>query len=260
MPLSTAFLINGTINNRILTNRMSFNKEKVNNIDNDNIINDQISTIQPPKEDDNIAKEQGKGNFDDQTKQIYALFREIRDDIKGIRDELTDVHLRIDDLEKKENRSRSQSPNKRVTFYETEKSKANNNNDTSKGKDRETYNTTRQENNFFGNVNNRGTISNYNRERRNAPRKYDQQLNFYNKRDAMSSDRTISEEYNINKLRKQEETPLAQKSIISNSNNREISELKDMLKNKDDKLNNLSQKVESVLLMLAGNTPTNKEC
>ena len=33
-----------------------------------------------------------------------------------------------------------------------------------------------------------------------------------------------------------------------------------MLKNKDDKLNNLSQKVESVLLMLAGNTPTNKEC
>ncbi len=76
----------------------------------------------------------------------------------------------------------------------------------------------------------------------------------------MSSDRTTSEEYNINKLRKQEEIPLAQKSIISNSNNREISELKDMLKNKDDKLNNLSQKVESVLLMLAGNTPTNKEC
>ena len=33
-----------------------------------------------------------------------------------------------------------------------------------------------------------------------------------------------------------------------------------MLKNKDDKLNNLSQKVESVLLMLAGNTLTNKEC
>ena len=58
----------------------------------------------------------------------------------------------------------------------------------------------RQGNNFFGNVNNRGTISNYNRERRNAPRKYDQQLNFYNKRDAMSSDRTTSEEYNINKL------------------------------------------------------------
>ena len=71
------------------------------------------------------------------------MFREIRDDIKGIRDELTDVHLRIDDLEKKENRSKSQFPNKRVTFYETEKSKANNNNDTSKGKNRKTYNMPR---------------------------------------------------------------------------------------------------------------------
>src|SRR5436190_19303022 len=62
-------------------NYRKYNNYQYHQFEDDNISdneitnNDQSSSTQQPKETENIAKEQGKGNFDDQTRQIYALFK-----------------------------------------------------------------------------------------------------------------------------------------------------------------------------------------
>ena len=194
----------------------------------------------------NSNREQNKKDeiSNDDNKSIHDIFVDIKNELKNLRNEMSEIKLRIDKLEGKDT-----SGKKSVAFKDKTFSNDDQNTDKDKGKEKTQ----------FGPINDRGIISLYDRNRRNVSRNFEQTYNFNRKRNALHSEEyaSSSTERNIFKARKQEQEKTLygqeqEKNLFGKDNIREeMKNIKDMINNKDEKIEGLTKTVESVLLLLS---------
>src|SRR3954451_22648464 len=161
-------------------------------------------------------KEQEQGNFDDELKNIYALLKQIKDDMSNMKKNMLKITERIDKIEGKPQTTQINNIESNNTIEQSNTQQIHTNKNKGKAINRQ------------GPVNDRGFISGYDRQRRNVARNFDQNFNDNNKKGALNSEEHTQSSTgdNITKTRKRDSNTITP----SNDINKEIKELRDNLK------------------------------
>src|SRR5688572_15925809 len=187
----------------------------------------------------NYSKEQEKGNFDNEAKNVYALLSAIKDDISSMKKEMNIINERITNLE-----------NKKQQNQEFDKGLEN---DKNKGK---------EVNRNINPVNDRGIISSYNRNKRSVPRNFEQHPNNTGKRGPLNSETYASTSDNINPVKARRISTNVRDgnynhSFINKPN--EVEEIRNILNDKNNQLDKLNDKIERLTVLLWNKDSNNNE-
>ena len=210
--------------NREENHGQSSNQQTYNNRNNENIENNRNSR--------DYTKEQGRGNFDKEATTTYELFKQIKEEMSFLREELGKVNERITRLE---NDKQEPSTSNQVTCNKT--------NEKGKNLDFQIRNP----------YNNNNVQNSYERARRNTTRFFDQQNNNNGKRVPVGSGENTSDSDNnaSTNLIKQRKITGSNQVNVDNQEKNEIKQLRDMLTNSNERSLNLENKLNTALEMLA---------
>ena len=182
-------------------------------------------------ENTNYNKEQGRGNFDKEASTTYELFKQIKEEMSFLREELGKVNERLLRLENGKQQETASTNQVNVNSVE-------------KGKNSEFQ---------IRNPNdNRGIQNAYERARKDTTRNFEQRNNNNGKRIPLGSGENTSASSNNTNFNKQRKTMGTNQEYNEYDNNKdEVKQLREMLINSNERSMNLENKLNKALELLS---------